>query len=852
MSPSTLAHPAEVDAPRAAAADLREQVADIAAEVAPAWPLERFVAVNPLAGLEHLPFAEAVRHAEATLGAPGWRAETALRAAEREGRIAGSDLRAAVRRRLGARAGSTVVLGSEQVSTLEAVALADLRHAPPASHASRRIHTPAEASDAHTGGDLADRADALMTSLLSAFLDAGQARWQLPRREQGLYPAWRALCRHDPAFSRSARRRLDTLPGDGEQALAALLDETGLDDAGRGTLLRALLTRQPGWTAHARWRAEHAGDLDLVDLAAVRLACERALLHPVAGEDALRRLPAVAAPAGDDARARLAAVAAALDADPEAPELAAALDSLPATARPAIWQEALEAGFRRRLLGAIDGGRPTPAAGPPAAQVVCCIDVRSEPLRRALETVGPYETLGFAGFFGLAIEARALGGGVTTEQCPVLISPAATVAEVADAGAEDAARHAVRRADRLAAARDAFAGAKKGLVAKYAFAEAVGFAMGPIAAARTLAPDRAATIGERAARRSPVPTTMDLSALTVEDRATAAKGALVAMGLVDGFAPVVVLCGHGSTTANNPHQAALDCGACGGHRGGPNARAMAAVLNDPEIRALIAADGIEIPAGTWFAAAEHDTATDVVTLLDDVVPAEHRVTVDRLREDLARAGADTAAERARRLPGADPDRPGAAEARVRSRDWAQIAPEWGLAGCAALVVGSRELTVGRDLGGRVFLHSYDAAADPDAEALTVILTAPLVVAHWIASQYYFSSVAPEQFGAGTKISHNVVGAIGVLSGPGGDLRGGLPWESVAVGDRLEHEPMRLLAVVDAPLERIDAILDGAPQVAALVDGEWVTIVARDGEDAPWHRRVPGGGWTAADETEVTA
>ncbi|MFA9272571.1 MAG: putative inorganic carbon transporter subunit DabA [Baekduiaceae bacterium] len=189
-------------------------------------------------------------------------------------------------------------------------------------------------------------------------------------------------------------------------------------------------------------------------------------------------------------------------------------------------------------------------------------------------------------------------------------------------------------------------------------------------------------------------------------------------------------------------------------------------------------------------------------------------------------------------------RDGADEVLVRSRDWAQIAPEWGLAGCAAFIVGSRELTAGRDFGSRTFLHSYDASADPDDEALTLILTAPLVVAHWIASQYYFSSVAPEQFGAGTKISHNVVGGIGVLSGPGGDLRGGLPWESVAVGDRLEHEPQRLLAVIDAPCDRIDGVLAGAPQVERLIDGEWITLVARDSADTPWMRRLPGGGWQA--------
>lgn len=822
---------------------LREQVAGIAAELSPAWPLERFVAVNPLAGLEHLPFAQAVAHAERTIGAPGWRAEDALRAAAQEGRIADADLRAALRDRLGDAVDAQLDLGPGRTITLEAVLLADLRHAPAWTPGPRRALTPAEAWDARLGERLADTADTLMSGWLAAYLDAGQARWAMPHRERGLYGAWRALSAHDPAFTRAARREIGELPADAADALGTLLDEAGLDGAGRTALLRALLTRQPGWTSHARWRAEQVGDLDLTDLAAVRLACERALLHPVAGEDALARVPATAPPPGADPRARIAAVARALDVPADAPQLAAALDRLDPDERPAIWQAALETGFRRRLLQTIDAAPARPATtGPPAAQAVFCIDVRSEPLRRALEATGPYATLGFAGFFGLAVDVQAFGGAVTTEQCPVLVKPGATVTEVPDDDAEADAARALRRTDRLAAARDAFAGAKKGLAAKYVFAEAVGFVTGPAATARTLAPDAAGALAERLDGGHGVHTHMDVSALPLADRVDAAAGALTAMGLVDGFAPIVLLCGHGSTTANNPHQAALDCGACGGHRGAHNARAMAAVLNDPGVRAGVAARGITIPDGTWFAAGEHDTATDTVRLLDHDVPEGHREALARLAADLELAGIACAAERARRLPNADTRRAGVEQVRTRSRDWAQVAPEWGLAGCAALVVGSRELTAGRDLGSRVFLHSYDADADPEGAALEVILTAPLVVAHWICSQYYFSAVAPEQFGAGTKISHNVVSGIGVLSGPGGDLRGGLPWESVAVGDRLEHEPMRLLAVVDAPLRRIDGILAGAPQVEQLIHGDWITLVARDGAGEPWVRRTPGGTW----------
>jgi len=158
-------------------------------------------------------------------------------------------------------------------------------------------------------------------------------------------------------------------------------------------------------------------------------------------------------------------------------------------------------------------------------------------------------------------------------------------------------------------------------------------------------------------------------------------------------------------------------------------------------------------------------------------------------------------------------------------------------------VGSRDLTRSVDLRCRAFLHSYDRDGDVEGTALETILTAPMVVAQWINAQYYFSTVDDEVYGAGDKTLHNPIGAVGVVSGPGGDLRIGLPSQSVAVGDRPYHEPMRLLAVVDAPAERIDAVVERNAILRHLFDGRWVTLVATAGDG--FVRRLPGGGWAAA-------
>ncbi len=672
-----------------------------------------------------------------------------------------------------------------------------------------------------------------------AVFAAEEATWPVPVQQLGYAGAWRALAAVQPGLGRRARRRIRSLPADGAAMLVVALDRLGVSDDHRAAYLRRHVAAQPGWFAAARWRASTRGDIAPLDLLAVRVA-----LHSATTRDgrADRRENSDERMSLDARRTEWLRERFGL---PAARTLAVAdaIAELPHARRLLVWQRALEFAPHDAVLGMV---RPT--AGPPveartaAAQLMFCIDPRSEGIRRHLEARGAYETLGFAGFFGVAVRATPLGASVADDSCPVLISPRVEVAEVPVPGASPLVLSALREVRRRQTLGAAVAAADAVPAAPFGWAEISGWARGPLAALRSLAAGRGPGPSRPGDELAAIPVMADVdSGIPPEEQIDTAEVALRTMGLTRAFAPLLLLVGHGTSTSNNAFRTALDCGACGGHRGAPNARALAALLRSPVVIAGLAERGIHLPATTLVLAAEHDTATDRVVLLDShVVPPERAAELDALRADLALAGTALAGDRVRDLPGspatalADPE---AARRHVRHRaaDWAQVYPEWGLAGCAAIVIGPRAATRGADLGRRVFLHSYDAPADTDGVVLETILTAPLVVAHWITAQYASSTADPARLGAGTKTTHNPVGGTGVVTGPGGDLRLGLPWQSVGTRAGSVHEPVRLLAVVLAPRDRVERIIRSATVVDEMATGEWITLVVPGDDQGTWWR-----------------
>ncbi|WP_308918138.1 DUF2309 domain-containing protein [Jannaschia sp. LMIT008] len=763
--------------------------------IPPAWPLAATVAVNPFLGQTDRTLAQTGALMSRVAGAPVTMPRAWYAARIADGAIAASDL---------ARAADAAGLTER-----------DLRDAATRPHpVPPALPTVAELAAAASGTDwpglVADRIGAWA----GGFFDEGQALWAAPRG-RGAWDAWRRNATHDltpevAGLRGFAQFALDTHRNPAK-VIARAVDTLGVRDDAREVYFHRLLLTMGGWAQAARyrlWQAElrNGTDATLLDLLAIRLVWEEAL-H------------------GQHADAIADAWAAAKDAyaAPLDPDRDAGID--------AALQHAAECAAQRDLAATLAAPGPAPRGGRPALQAAFCIDVRSEVFRRALEAVDPaIRTLGFAGFFGLRAAHRAFASDVEEMRLPVLLTPA--VHSVAGDGTDDAAQ-ADRTARFHARARRAWGRFKLAAVSSFAFVEA----MGPVYAAK-LVRDALGLPGRRPAAPEPAPR-LD-PALSLPDRIDAAETVLRAMSLTDDFARLVLIAGHGANVTNDPYASALHCGACGGYSGEVNARLLAALLNDADVRAGVAERGIAIPRDTLFLGALHDTTTDAVAIYDADHPSpDHAADLDRARDWLARAGAMTRAERATRLPRADAD--GIA---ARSRDWAEVRPEWALAGCKAFVAAPRSRTAGRSLEGRAFLHDYDWRRDEGFGVLELIMTAPVVVASWISLQYYGSTVAPKLWGSGDKLLHNVVGGIGVLEGNGGTLRAGLSWQSVHDGTDYVHDPLRLSVCIEAPREAMTDVLRRHDGVRALFDNRWLHLFALDEAGRMAWRYAGGLDWEA--------
>jgi uncharacterized protein YbcC (UPF0753/DUF2309 family) len=530
----------------------------------------------------------------------------------------------------------------------------------------------------------------------------------------------------------------------------------------------------------------------------------------------------------------------------ETDRLMATLDTFPSASHGPVWQRAYEGHYQRELLKHLDQNTQslTWQDSRPRAQLVFCIDEREESIRRHIEAQDRYyETYGTAGFFGVAMNYTGLSDHGSRPLCPIVVTPSHQVHEIPTQDQQVLQHLSAHRAKWLVLLEQLFVLLKGNVLTSYLIIDVTAPLMAIVLLGKILLPRRFARLAERLHHWivPPVKTTLTMDAsrphdasqlptqqlgFVLDQQIGIVEGQLRMIGLTRRFARLVVFVGHGSTSQNNPHESAYDCGACCGKHGGPNARALASMANKPEVRFALRERGIDIPGDTYFIGAIHNTASDGITYFEtERVPASHRHEYTSLVRDLNEARALNAKERCRLLPLAPNDlSPSQALRHMerRSVDFTQVHPEWGHATNASVVIGRRALTKGLFLDRQTFMQSYDPYDDPEGKILEGIFTAVGPVIAGIGLEYYFSRTDNGRYGSGSKILHNVSGFVGVMDGAGSDLRTGLPFQMVWV-----HEPMRLTFVVEGLPALVGQIVQKHRPLQKLFDNRWLHLIVLD-------------------------
>jgi len=807
--------------------------------IAPLWPLKHFVAVNPFFGLRDQTFQDASDTLARIVDTSLYMPRAYFREQLASGRITRLDLAQAIDR-----CGSTL-----DVAAVERALGAE------APQPRMGMASVSEVLERVEGGIWTSFVTERISLHCAAYFDLGQAIVSMPWRDMSLYESWRKAAAIDmsPAMMGLGdfRTSVAKLPARPRDAIAYALTQLAIPDAGVERYLHAALLSVGGWAAWARylrWQAELTAGRDdsIVDLLAIRLMWDVLLFQEKKSAALVARWRDMLAVSMRPPSAKRQA--------------AAEIDR--------ILLNAMEIGFQRSVISGLNSaprnGKGAKPAVRPAVQAAFCIDVRSEVFRRSLETVAPsVQTIGFAGFFGIFIEYVPLGASTGRSHVPVIFNPAYRVYEqVKGSNPQASTQQLIKRRMRIGLSK-AWKGFKLSASSCFSFVEAAGLMYAPKLLTDSFGwsrpvpdpftqgidkqvIDRIGPTLAAAPQAQCCPHHAD-SGIPEADWIGHAERILRAMSMTDNFGRLVLLAGHGSTTVNNPHATGLDCGACAGQTGEASARVVAAILNQPAVRRGLHERGIVIPEDTWFLGGLHDTTTDAVRLFDtDDVPEALAPDLAQLRQWLEQAGDLTRMQRSALLGIAGlPDRDVEADIQRRSRDWSQVRPEWALANNAAFIAAPRVRTASMDLGGRAFLHEYVWQKDSGFQILELIMTAPMVVANWINMQYYGSVVDNRRFGSGNKVLHNVTGgAIGVLEGNGGDLRVGLPMQSLHDGKRWVHEPLRLSVFIEAPEAAMEDIIARHELVRQLVENGWLHLFRID-ENGGVYRRVSDSQWEQA-------
>ncbi len=784
--------------------NIQEKIKAASSKVAPVWPLKNYVAVNPYQGFASLSFEKTSRIMQ---------------------KVAGSSMTMPLSYYL-KQIDNGVIMNEDIEKALEKNHVRDLT----ANAFVTRIEKETSEEDLNHGlyPTVSDVSEELtnrgwnriivnnISSWASGYFDSFQSTWNASDKNSSPYLSWRNETLLDLSFRvfklHSFKSVLKELPENPTEVIAYVLDQLKIDEEESETYLTRLLYNTIGWSSYVAgvdWNNKlYTQESSLLEsFLAIHCAWEYGLFASLREQGILNEWKNLKNEGQTSTE-----------------------DRTKNNWFKIILQEAFDLSYQRKLIEKFNTkAQDEVKTERPDYQAMFCIDVRSEVFRRHLENVSAEtETMGYAGFFGFPIQYLPIGHEAGNNQCPVLIPSGPVVKETLNNAKLD--KRVQKSRQTKTQFIKAFKAFKSGPISSFGFVSPMGLTFLPKLVGDAMGWTRPATdpkknsVSGKAIQERGV----DLSGISLADKINMAAGAIHSMGFHGRFAQLILIAGHGSSSTNNPHAAGLDCGACGGHSGEANALTAAEIFNDPEVRKGLVEKGIRIPSDTLFIAGLHDTTTDKVTVLrENAIPASHKEQYMVFKEILDKAGYGTRLERSSRL---SIDQAKDLKTFVkRSKDWAQVRPEWGLAGCSSFIIADRNHSKGIDLEGKSFLHNYNHDKDPEYRVLESIMTAPMVVTSWINLQYFASTVDPDHFGAGNKTLHNVTSGIGVLEGAGGDLRIGLPIQSVHNGTSFEHTPYRLSVVIQAPLSAINGILEKHESVRNLCDNGWIHLLQLNDE-----------------------
>ncbi len=739
-----------------------------------------------------------------------------------------------------------------------------------------------------TGKDIDRNVQEVLIRFCAAYVDQGYSDWLLPNRDRGFFKSFVDLY---SSKSRGLDRWLKRLPDElsllrsnhatAEEAIEVSLRELGIAQAEQEEFITQSILALGGW-AGMIWQLESGVDWvvhkipkgSLVGMLAVQLILEKHAIRQL-GADTLGERKSISKIV-ESARDRLSdpppinrergafllfQVAQMLGWTPlelqqltelEWKQLSEVIESFTAVERRRIFHEAYERKYHQAALNAfskhasIRRDFTTLGSGRPDFQIVTCIDDREESFRRHLEEVQPKcETFGAAGFFAVAMYYRGAADGFYKPLCPGVITPDYYVQEDVGYTFEgiDQGRAELRRRLGLVGhlfhtrSRTFLGGMFGGLVGSLATVPLVARVLFPHLTARIrrrfgslLQPPPVTQLRLERYEKEPGPANGHIG-YTTDEMASVVARLLEDIGLTktEDFSRLFIVCGHGSSSLNNPHESAYCCGACAGKRGGPNARAFAEMANDWRVRAKVVEQGIAIPDDTTFVGAYHNTCDDSVVFYDlDQLPSSHREEFEAARAAIEKARRRNAHERCRRFVSAPLNitaKDALRHVEGRAQDISQARPEYNHATNALCVVGRRDWSRGLFLDRRAFLTSYDPTQDDENHSVLLrILSAAIPVCAGINLEYYFSCVDFKNYGSGSKLPHNIVSLLGVMEGTSSDLRTGLYQQMVEI-----HEPLRILFLIETTPDAMLSIMQRVEGIARLCHGGWSHLAVIDAE-----------------------